>query len=57
MNGLAGKTAIVTGASSGIGRASAEALAKAGFTVFGTSRRPPPMGLAAPMACRCWPAT
>ncbi|WP_323368326.1 oxidoreductase [Terricaulis silvestris] len=34
-----GKTAIVTGASSGIGRASAEALAKAGFTVFGTSRR------------------
>ena len=33
------KTAIVTGASSGIGRASAEALAKAGFTVFGTSRR------------------
>ncbi|KQT44176.1 short-chain dehydrogenase [Devosia sp. Leaf420] len=34
------KTAIVTGASSGIGRASAEALAKAGFTVFGTSRKP-----------------
>ena len=33
------KTAIVTGASSGIGRASAEALAKAGYTVFGTSRR------------------
>lgn len=33
------KTAIVTGASSGIGRASAEALAKAGFKVFGTSRR------------------
>jgi short-subunit dehydrogenase len=35
-----GKTAIVTGASSGIGRASAEALARAGFTVFGTSRKP-----------------
>ncbi|WP_096448694.1 oxidoreductase [Mesorhizobium sp. 113-1-2] len=34
-----GKTAIVTGASSGIGRANAEALARAGFTVFGTSRR------------------
>jgi NAD(P)-dependent dehydrogenase (short-subunit alcohol dehydrogenase family) len=34
-----GKTAIVTGASTGIGRASAEALAAAGFTVFGTSRR------------------
>lgn len=33
------KTAIVTGASTGIGRASAEALAMAGYTVFGTSRR------------------
>ncbi|HGH4624782.1 TPA: oxidoreductase [Enterobacter hormaechei] len=32
-------TAIVTGASSGIGKASAEALARAGFKVFGTSRR------------------
>ena len=32
--------AIVTGASSGIGRVTAEALAKAGFTVFGTSRKP-----------------
>ena len=31
--------AVVTGASTGIGRASAEALARAGFTVFGTSRR------------------
>ena len=39
MNKRTGKTAIVTGASSGIGRASAEALARAGFTVFGTSRR------------------
>jgi NAD(P)-dependent dehydrogenase (short-subunit alcohol dehydrogenase family) len=39
MNAGIGKTAIVTGASSGIGRASAEALARAGFTVFGTSRR------------------
>ncbi|TIV21501.1 MAG: SDR family NAD(P)-dependent oxidoreductase, partial [Mesorhizobium sp.] len=39
MNEHSGKTAIVTGASSGIGRASAEALARAGFTVFGTSRR------------------
>lgn len=29
----------MTGASSGIGRASAEALARAGYTVFGTSRR------------------
>lgn len=34
------KTALVTGASSGIGRASAEAPARAGFTVFGTSRKP-----------------
>lgn len=34
------KTALVTGASSGIGRATAEALARAGFTVFGTSRKP-----------------
>lgn len=33
------KTAIVTGASSGIGKATAEALAKVGFAVFGTSRR------------------
>jgi short-subunit dehydrogenase len=31
--------ALVTGVSTGIGRASAEALARAGFTVFGTSRR------------------
>src|SRR5712692_4757212 len=39
MSANSGKTAIVTGASTGIGRASAEALARAGFTVFGTSRR------------------
>ena len=35
-----GKTAIVTGASSGIGKATAAALVRAGFKVFGTSRRP-----------------
>jgi short-subunit dehydrogenase len=33
------KTAIVTGASSGIGEATAELLAKAGYKVYGTSRR------------------
>jgi NAD(P)-dependent dehydrogenase (short-subunit alcohol dehydrogenase family) len=33
------KVVIVTGASSGIGRATADALAGRGFTVFGTSRR------------------
>ena len=39
MSAAAGRIAIVTGASSGIGFASAEALARAGFTVFGTSRK------------------
>lgn len=39
MNKQSGKVAIVTGASSGIGKASAEALARAGFMVYGTSRR------------------
>ena len=39
MNMNSGKIAVVTGASSGIGRATAEALVRAGFTVFGTSRR------------------
>ncbi|WP_342617302.1 oxidoreductase [Rhodoferax sp. GW822-FHT02A01] len=34
-----GKIALVTGASSGIGQATAELLAKAGYKVYGTSRR------------------
>lgn len=38
------KIAIVTGASSGIGEATAELLASSGFTVYGTSRRGPKTG-------------
>jgi NAD(P)-dependent dehydrogenase (short-subunit alcohol dehydrogenase family) len=38
--GVQSKTALVTGASSGIGEATAERLALAGYKVYGTSRRP-----------------
>ena len=37
------KVALVTGASSGIGKATAERLAKAGYKVYGTSRRGAPV--------------
>ena len=40
MPGLEGKTAIVTGASSGIGAATAQALVRAGARVVGGARRP-----------------
>ena len=39
MNSSPGKVALVTGASAGIGMAVAQSLVRAGFTVYGTSRR------------------
>jgi transposase len=45
--------AIVTGASGGIGEATARALQAAGYRVFGTYRRPPATRLA---GSSTWPA-
>jgi NAD(P)-dependent dehydrogenase (short-subunit alcohol dehydrogenase family) len=44
MNDIKTKIALVTGASSGIGEATAERLSKAGYKVYGTSRRGAQMG-------------
>ena len=44
MTKLGRKIALVTGASSGIGQAAAERLARGGYTVYGTSRRPAKAG-------------
>ncbi|WPO43960.1 oxidoreductase [Tardiphaga sp. 42S5] len=48
-----GKVALVTGASSGIGKASTAALRDAGFHVFGTSRRPSAQSGDAPAMLSC----
>lgn len=52
MAGLDGKRAIVTGASSGIGAATAAALAEAGVRVFTGSRREGNLDVMDPESCR-----
>ena len=53
MNQTSSKTAIVTGASSGIGLETARALRAAGYRVFGTSRKPVPAADAAIRMLAC----
>ena len=53
MNQTSSKTAIVTGASSGIGLETARALRAAGYRVFGTSRTPVPAADAAIRMLAC----
>jgi NAD(P)-dependent dehydrogenase (short-subunit alcohol dehydrogenase family) len=49
MSEAEGKVVLVTGASSGIGRACAELLSERGHTVYGTSRKPSPAPARHPM--------
>ena len=50
---LSGKIALVAGASSGIGEATAQRLATAGYKVYGTSRRGSPVGSGRASAKEC----
>ena len=52
MNLSQGKVALVTGASSGIGKATAIALAEAGFTTYATARRPETLADLTRLGCR-----
>lgn len=54
MNKMKPQVALVTGASSGIGEATAARLAQAGYKVYGTSRRG---HRSATKRSRCWPST